>query len=1176
MDVDDIIDASSGDEGDYNSRRAILEPHIRSVVDALGGYEEGRYRLGDECYGCLKDLKKFWRQDDTDDERTVARIFWATRVLPNDLVPILLETAGRGMFEDKRAIAVADLMTAMTWPIDVAEELKELDEELDKGTDYTQLLQSHLYYKAALLKPGVMEALLGIVLPCLAKEAKERAERDVQIIGVILYLIRNLAFIKDLPSNMYLSADQAEFSSLQSKLIKVLSDTNMLDLLLTIASNAGEDPMFNHWNVLILEIFYLLFRGIRPDSLAEDQAKEPAKNLRRLLAAEDTLKRNFSRNASSRHSRFGTTISVTLNPKLAAKQAAAANTENAEGDAPPPPPPQASTSSQAFVLHRQQALRKDAGSMLHAGKRARAQKVKKVDELAREENLNPESRTVLQGFAKTFLESAFNPFLASLLKDIKAERPKITEKDHLRLLYITKWFLAFFLALRAADKEREWSFGLVAEVTERSWIVWVLRRMREAVEDKPKLWTELQAGVECLTALVLLIDGMGAAGGEAAHVAEVLQVQLVYNGEVLDIALDALRAYKDGTQSLAYLDASVHLAYALLRMLERVARTEGSALVRQKRRRGKKKSADGVPDEEEEPEEKEEMTETMFTFDAFEQRFANADIAQTLLVYLARYKEFPSAESMKRVVNLLHRQAVKAKAEGLFFKVSTLALFKAILDDEPALPREQPYRDLVALIHYVLRQFFKAAAADSFLVVEAFYPKNRGKWKALSSWAPPAARADPEKDTILENRWPAEVRVKKGFSAEQQLAIAVRILEEDGKREMIDWVKEILTMVIGIRQRIVEDTDGSSSQAVDLTQDDGDEDGSYPAPAKRRGPGPSKEAVEKFTDYMIPYVSDEQADAATKDPHVKLLFRLLHFAVLMDDADELEWYVPAALVPEELQRSLALINQFLEKPIDLGDKRAASLVQRKARTRRRRRLLSPTPAPSDGEDAPRRARRAKKTKETRLYKSAQFVEDSDVGEDEWAAFFAKERDLRERMRLAALQAGSEHAAMKKSGTKKRRRRGEKATEQKRKRVRGPGGGDSDAEDEDEGGGVGGDARQDEGVPRDSDVESDGEGIFNPFATPRVWSSSRTSPAESVEGPQPQKSKPKPKPRPKPRAKARAATPDVEEVLEDVGERPPPRSSSPAIEVSDGEDSDVMALPRRAAKKKPLFLSSDEE
>lgn len=81
------------------------------------------------------------------------------------------------------------------------------------------------------------------------------------------------------------------------------------------------------------------------------------------------------------------------------------------------------------------------------------------------------------------------------------------------------------------------------------------------------------------------------------------------------------------------------------------------------------------------------IQETLFTFEAFEavrmtvksfilvelnfvQKFANEEITHTLMTYLARFREFASSEQMKRVVNLLHRQAVKAKAEGLFFKVS--------------------------------------------------------------------------------------------------------------------------------------------------------------------------------------------------------------------------------------------------------------------------------------------------------------------------------------------------------------------------------------------------------------------------------------------------------------------------------------------------------------------------
>ena len=83
-------------------------------------------------------------------------------------------------------------------------------------------------------------------------------------------------------------------------------------------------------------------------------------------------------------------------------------------------------------------------------------------------------------------------FLTSILKDIKSERPKITEKDNVRLLFIAKWFLDFFLACRARQRKDGltakdgglWDFGLVSAVVERSWIVWVLKRMSGAMDEK--------------------------------------------------------------------------------------------------------------------------------------------------------------------------------------------------------------------------------------------------------------------------------------------------------------------------------------------------------------------------------------------------------------------------------------------------------------------------------------------------------------------------------------------------------------------------------------------------------------------------------------------------------------------------------------------------------------------
>jgi replication fork protection complex subunit Tof1/Swi1 len=112
---------------------------------------------------------------------------------------------------------------------------------------------------------------------------------------------------------------------------------------------------------------------------------------------------------------------------------------------------------------------------------------------------------------------------------------------------------------------------------------------------QPKSWKELQAGIECLTQLLALLEAMastnaeGSAGEELHEAAALLQQQLVYNGQVLDAALDGLRMYKDGTQSLNFLRSSVHLAYALMRMLEKWAKTSGDGSYVRKRVKPKKK-----------------------------------------------------------------------------------------------------------------------------------------------------------------------------------------------------------------------------------------------------------------------------------------------------------------------------------------------------------------------------------------------------------------------------------------------------------------------------------------------------------------------------------------------------------------------------------------------------------
>ena len=140
-------------------------------------------------------------------------------------------------------------------------------------------------------------------------------------------------------------------------------------------------------------------------------------------------------------------------------------------------------------------------------------------------------------------------------------------------------------------------------------------------------------------------------------------------------------------------------------------------------------------------------------------------------------------------------------------------MFKTILSDQKSFPKDQPYKDLVALINYVLRQFFKAVEEDSFVLIEvrlplprhydppqdrgfylnspcmqALFPKNRNRWKRYSSWEP---ESKTKKTKGVDTGHPPDVQVKKGFSWSEQLAIAMAALQDASQGVLIEWVKEV-------------------------------------------------------------------------------------------------------------------------------------------------------------------------------------------------------------------------------------------------------------------------------------------------------------------------------------------------------------------------------------------------
>ena len=154
---DDELPTGGSDLLDEPDRFEIFMPAVQSLVNALGGYEENEtalgnietiYRPGDSVLAVLKDLKKLWRKDDSDDERTVARCM-AKAGLMKELIALLEECTDRGEWGRKVALVACDLMAALTWPIDVQQELKEMEDEPGLVTDYASLLKAQVEYKVS-------------------------------------------------------------------------------------------------------------------------------------------------------------------------------------------------------------------------------------------------------------------------------------------------------------------------------------------------------------------------------------------------------------------------------------------------------------------------------------------------------------------------------------------------------------------------------------------------------------------------------------------------------------------------------------------------------------------------------------------------------------------------------------------------------------------------------------------------------------------------------------------------------------------------------------------------------------------------------------------------------------------------------------------------------------------
>ncbi|QDS75731.1 hypothetical protein FKW77_008264 [Venturia effusa] len=912
-----------------------VRAYVSSLITALGGISiehHGAYVLGDSALECLKDLRRWLKlYDQKLDRLDVQRVLAESNLVKGDLLEILAGWKDGALLENKLRYKIAtsclELLVLLTWPIEKDNELMKVNHH--RHLPYLRLAQ--VEYKRAILHHDIAQILrtvLQIGLPSMAIPKTERSERDESIIRLELYLLRNVAMIeqpKDLP------ADEDEVEVSRSATIDAFKAQDVFQVLLTVASSMGEDFVLQ--DVQVLEVLFHLLKGIDPDKVFMEEkkiSKANADEFKNLVQEERSLLSEVKRNAPTRHNRFGTMVWLKRDD------------------------------DKVSTMTGQDVLKGSARAADHMDKSKRWNKPKYKGKQNLDEKpssgfnkfveLTSSARGNLRHFVTDFLDSSFNPLFQHLRKAVEREAERLeTDRHPMQFFYLISWFLQAECARRRSRKERkaahakiykakdappaeeEESFGLVASVLNQETFVLLNRFMQRAQDDKE--WNQLNAGMKCLTQILLIVQEMAASPLEDDQdIAENIQSRIFYEESTHERVLHLLRTYKD--QGLGYLDACTELSHVFIRMLEQYSKQNVDLHIRSRRRARRKKkeaqAAEGVEyngDDDNDVADIEQVQavsrERKFDFARFVARFMTQASVDTF-VHLTRYYKDLSKEQLKRAHRFFYRVAFKNELSVMLFRVDIIQLFHTMIKGPNGLNPEMPYfKEWSDFAQQLFRRLIKRLEDRPGLLVELLFSKIPSTVFYLEHGYDNKVEKIP--------RPPAELEVKPGMEWHQEIGVVVSILINQNKSDALAWLKKVMTDAKDERQ---------AWQDLEIARKAAAREAVIDAAGLAEAAEPSIEAEEdagpKAPSILVRPDTDERRKQLFKDNKLRLLMTLCGFLRLGEaDDPEASWIIPTSVEPSKLEEAVKIINGHEYEPPTFEDGKAAeSFLRSKAAAER--------------------------------------------------------------------------------------------------------------------------------------------------------------------------------------------------------------------------------------------------
>lgn len=745
----------------------------------------------------------------------VARCLADANLVSGDLIHILAlwtENCKDDKYKSRIALACYELLAPLTWPIEKNKETMTINHH--RHVPVLELAQ--LKYKRDILNfdgAQILHTAVRAALPSMAMPIGDRTQRDVGIIKLILYFLRNIAMIIP-PAGIKFEGDETQIS--RSAIIDAFSYQDIFLTLLTLASNMGEE--FKTEDVIVMEIIFHIIKRVDVKKLflnEQELRKAKTDELASAMKKEASMLRSYGRKAPTRHSRFGTMLWV----------------QKSDGKL-------SSLSGQGALADVSSRERKLDESKTFRPPRRAAKEDMEPKDLGPQVILNARANNQLCEFVEEFLDSGFNPLFQQVRKTLEREGAEVMQHHAQQFFYTVAWFLEAERARQQAKKSKKSStddqvssFQLVAGVLNQEMFIALKRNLHKSFTDGD--WRELNAVMRCFTQILLTLQEMFASENEEdQEIAENALSRLFYEEVTHDTIINIVRAYKD--QGFDYLDACTELVHTYMRVLEAYSKENVDMQVRSKRRtRTKKKAAAAASQDDQAKDSDEEdagsadeqaaaektAQERKFDFKKFANRFIPQGVVDTFVKFTKYYRDLDDSQ-LKRAHRYFYRLAFKQDMSVMLFRVDIIhLLYNMVKGPEPLDKACGMHKDWEELVKQVLRRCVKKIEERPALIIEMLFSKinstayylEYGYDRQVLSTSTPRPAAE------LEFR-------RLDLTLAEQVATAIGLLLDKDESEQINWVKNQLAACEVVRsvweaaekaKLMVEESDGTMALRED-------------------------------------------------------------------------------------------------------------------------------------------------------------------------------------------------------------------------------------------------------------------------------------------------------------------------------------------------------------------------